>query len=47
MDNLQEDQEDYNEDEEKKNDPAKKEILEEWDTHMKDFVPEDMLTIDL
>ena len=37
----------YNDDEQKKEDPSKKEILEEWDTHMKDFVPEDMLTIDL
>ena len=25
----------------------KKSMMEEWDTHMSDFVPEDMLTIDL
>lgn len=25
----------------------KKAILEEWETHMKDFVPEDMLTVEL
>lgn len=28
-------------------DSEKKAILEEWDTHMKDFVPEDMLTVEL
>jgi hypothetical protein len=26
---------------------AKTKILEEWDEHMKDFVPEDMLTVEL
>ena len=25
----------------------KKQILQEWDLHMKDFVPEDMLTVEL
>jgi hypothetical protein len=26
---------------------AKKEMMEEWDTHMSDFVPEDMLAVEL
>jgi len=26
---------------------AKKEMMEEWDTHMSDFVPDDMLTAEL
>jgi hypothetical protein len=26
---------------------AKKEMMEEWDTHMSDFVPDDMLTVEL
>lgn len=26
---------------------AKNEILQEWDNHMKDFVPDDMLTVEL
>jgi hypothetical protein len=33
--------------EDNKDELEKKAMMEEWDAHMKDFVPEDMLTVEL
>lgn len=33
--------------EDNEDESEKKAILEEWDTHMNDFVPEDMLTVEI